>query len=267
MKQTILTMKQRLENDQIRSSVQARYGAIAAGSDRRSCCGGGGVLESGTEAARLGYTAEETGAIPDGADMGLGCGNPTAIASIQPGESVLDLGSGAGFDCFLAARKTGPQGRVIGVDMTAEMIHKAREHAAKGDFHQVEFRLGEIEQLPVADGIIDLIISNCVINLSPDKPQVFAEARRVLKPGGRIAVSDVVTLQPLPEDLKANVEAYSGCVAGASSAAEVEGMLLKAGFRNVQVEIQEKSRDFINEWIPGHCAGEYVASAIITATK
>lgn len=267
MNKTIPNTNQILEDDRIRLNVQSRYGTIATRSGGPSCCGGGGVLESGTAAARLGYSSDDADAIPEGADMGLGCGNPTAIASIQRGETVLDLGSGGGFDCFLAARQTGPDGRVIGVDMTAEMIHKARANAAKGAFAQVEFRLGEIEHLPVADEIVDLIISNCVINLSPDKPQVFSEALRVLKPGGRLAVSDVVTLQPLPEDLKADVEAYTGCVAGASSKAELEAILAKAGFKNIRVEIMEKSRDFINDWIPGHHAGDFVASAIITATK
>lgn len=265
MSKTINTTKTKLQNDRVRHQVQTRYGAIATAREG-SCCGGG-VLESGTDAGKLGYTTEETDAIPDGADMGLGCGNPTAIASIQPGEVVLDLGSGGGFDCFVAAKRTGPTGKVIGIDMAAEMIHKARANAAKGNYPHVEFRLGEIEHLPAADGTADLIISNCVINLSPDKPQVFAEAYRVLKPGGRIAVSDIVTLKTLPEDLKADVEAYTGCVAGASSVSEIETMLAEAGFNHVQVEVKETSREFINEWIPDRRAGDYVASANITAVK
>lgn len=267
MNKTEPTINQARENDKIRLNVRNRYGAIATREGGMSCCGGTGVLESGTDATQLGYSPDETATIPEGANLGLGCGNPTAIASIQPGETVLDLGSGGGFDCFLAARQTGPDGRVIGVDMTAEMIHKARVNAAKGDFPQVEFRLGEIEHLPVADGSVDLIISNCVINLSPDKPRAFVEAFRVLKPGGRLAVSDIVALQPLPEDLKADVEAYTGCVAGASSVAELDAMLTEAGFRNIQVQVQAQSCGFINEWIPGRRAGGYVASALITATK
>jgi SAM-dependent methyltransferase len=199
--------------------------------------------------------------------MGLGCGNPTAIASIKPGETVLDLGSGGGFDCFLAARQTGSGGKVIGVDMTPEMISKARTNSARSAYDNVEFRLGEIENLPVADSTADLVISNCVINLSPNKPRVYAEAFRVLKPGGRIAISDIVALAPIPEDLKGDFMAYTGCVAGAASAVELESILRNAGFAEVQVTTKQSSRDFINEWLPGKRAGDYVASANITAVK
>lgn len=261
-----------LEQDETRQRVRARYGEIAR-SDARGCgCGPAACCTSATHASstdpsKLGYTADDVESVPDGAEMGLGCGNPTALASIQPGETVLDLGSGGGFDCFLAAQRTGPTGRVIGVDMTPEMISKARANAAKGGYKNVEFRLGEIENLPLADASVDLVISNCVINLSPDKPRVFAETFRVLRPGGRLAVSDIVALRPIPEELKADFAAYTGCVAGAASVAEVEAMLKGAGFVEVRVAVKESSRTFINDWLPGAQAGDYVASADITARK
>lgn len=220
-----------------------------------------------TDAVTLGYSPEELASAPEGSELGLGCGNPTAIASIQPGETVVDLGSGAGFDCFLAARRVGGGGMVIGVDMTPDMISKARENAARGGFANVEFRLGEIEALPVADGTVDLLLSNCVINLSPDKPRVYREALRVLKPGGRLAISDIVALQPIPDALRADFAAYTGCVAGAALRGDVEAMLEGAGFVEVRVDVKEGSRAYINDWLPGKRAGDYVASANITARK
>jgi SAM-dependent methyltransferase len=174
--------------------------------------------------------------VPDGANLGLGCGNPLAHAELKEGEVVVDLGSGAGFDCFLAARKVGPSGRVIGVDMTPEMIERARANARKGGYSNVEFRLGEIEHLPVADNFTDMIISNCVINLSTDKPQVFREALRVLKAGGRLMVSDLVLLRPLPEGVRASVEAYAGCISGALLKEDYLGAMTEAGFREVELE-------------------------------
>lgn len=267
-----------LEQDQTRQLVRARYGEIARTAARGCGCGpattadgpatsGCTPASGGTDPLALGYSASELQAAPAGAEMGLGCGNPTALASIQPGETVLDLGSGGGFDCFLAAQRTGPAGRVIGVDMTPEMISKARASAVRNGYANVGFRLGEIENLPVADASVDLILSNCVINLSPDKPRVFAEAFRVLKPGGRLAVSDIVALRPIPGELKADFAAYTGCVAGAATVAEVEAMLRTVGFADVQVSIKEASRAFINDWLPGARAGDYVASADITARK
>jgi arsenite methyltransferase len=190
----------------------------------------------------IGYSDEQLGAIPQGADLGLGCGNPTALASLQPGETVLDLGSGGGIDCFLAAEAVGPAGRAIGVDMTAEMIERARENARNSGADNVEFRLGEIEHLPAADRSADVIISNCVVNLSPDKPQVFREAFRVLKPGGRLFISDIVLLKPLPDEVKESIEAYVGCVAGASMKAEYLGAIEAAGFQNIEV-LTEASAD------------------------
>lgn len=263
-----------VSQDTVRSRVRERYAGIAEREARGCCCGSekgaesaGGVLESGTAPELLGYAAGDACSVPEGAEMGLGCGNPTAIEAIRPGETILDLGSGAGFDCFLAARQVGPTGRVIGVDMTPAMVSKARANAASGDYAQVEFRLGEIEHLPVADNSIDRILSNCVINLSPDKPQVFAEAFRVLKPGGRLAISDIVLLKPLPEELRTDFEAYTGCVAGAVTVVALEEMLAAAGFGEIRIDVRESSRKFINEWVPGKQAGVYVASANIVASK
>jgi arsenite methyltransferase len=261
-------MTKTIEQDDVRRQVRARYGTIAT-EDARGCgCGspsrnGGG----GTEPGQLGYSEADVNSAPEGAEMGLGCGNPTALASIRGGETVVDLGSGGGFDAFLAARKTGPSGRIIGVDMTAEMISKARANAVRSGYGNVEFRLGEIENLPVADGSIDLILSNCVINLSPDKPRVFSEAFRVLKPGGRVAVSDIVALQAIPETLRGDLEVYVGCVAGAAAAGEVRAMLERAGFESIEIKVKEASRAMINEWLPGKKAGDYVASADIIARK
>jgi len=218
--------------------VREKYGTIAEGSAGSGCCGGGCACGSGETTGVLdaiGYTADQAAAIPEGANLGLGCGNPLAFADAKRGETVLDLGSGAGIDCFLAAREVGPEGRVIGVDMTPPMIEKARANARKGAYANVEFRLGEIERLPVADALVDLILSNCVINLSPDKPQVFAEAYRALKPGGRLVVSDLVLLRPLTPELQKNVDLYVGCVAGASLKDDYLTMMREAGFTGVEV--------------------------------
>lgn len=199
--------------------------------------------------------------------MGLGCGNPQAIASLQSGEMVLDLGSGGGFDCFLAARAVGDQGIVIGVDMTPEMITKARRNAEKAGLGNVDFRLGELENLPVADGIVDVIISNCVINLSPDKERVLSEAFRVLKPGGRLAISDVVATAELPDDLKKDMAFHTGCIAGASLIQELESMLQRTGFENIRIKPKAESRTFIRGWMPGSKIEDYVVSATIEAVK
>ena len=233
-----------------RQQVRARYGGIAsggqccsAGGGSSTCCGdatGDSSCGQPSVTTQLGYSARELAALPEGANLGLGCGNPTAILALKPGQKVLDLGSGAGIDCFLAARKVGAKGHVIGVDMTPEMVERARENARRAGIANVEFRLGEIERLPVADGSVDVIISNCVINLSPDKAAVFAEAIRVLKPGGRMVVSDLVLLQPLPDDVRHSVEAYVGCVAGASLKADYLWLIGAAGFRDIEV-VEERS--------------------------
>lgn len=198
-----------------------------------SCCGNTNLAEDISK--KIGYTDQELGAVPANANLGLGCGNPVALASLKEGETVLDLGSGAGFDCFLAANKVGKKGMVIGVDMTPEMIEKARENAKKGNYENVEFRLGEIEALPITDNSVDIIISNCVINLSPDKNKVFRETFRVLKPGGRLMVSDIVLLKELPNAIKNSIEAYVGCLSGAMMKDDYMRIIRRAGFREVQI--------------------------------
>jgi SAM-dependent methyltransferase len=215
----------------------------------------------------LGYSDDELSAAPADSNLGLGCGNPQAIAALKPGETVLDLGSGAGFDAFLAARAVGLTGRVIGVDMTPEMISKARKNQAMGGYAQVEFRLGEIENLPVADASVDVIISNCVINLSPDKPRVFREAFRALKPGGRLAVSDVVALGEIPEALRQDWAFYTGCVTGASGVDELRKMLRDVGFADIRITRKSDSREIVGQWFPGRKLEDYVASAAIEAVK
>jgi ubiquinone/menaquinone biosynthesis C-methylase UbiE len=215
----------------------------------------------------MGYADEELAAAPEGANLGLGCGNPQAIAALKPGETVLDLGSGAGFDCFLAARQVGESGRVIGVDMTPEMISRARANAERGGHRNVEFRLGEIENLPLADASVDVVISNCVVNLSPDKPRVFAEAWRVLKPGGRLAISDVVATAALPEHVRRDLDLYAGCVAGAAPIGEIEAILRAAGFTQVRIAPKDESRSLIREWAPGTALEDCVVSATIEAVK
>ena len=260
-----------LKNDEIRQAVRQRYGRVAD-SDGSGCgCGPACCDTPPANADRLsqdlGYTADEIGAVPQGANLGLGCGNPQAIAALQPGEVVLDLGSGGGFDCFLAARQVGDAGRVIGVDMTPAMVSKARANADQGAYGNVEFRLGEIEHLPVADGTVDVVISNCVINLSPDKPRVFAEAHRVLKPGGRLAISDVVAFAEVPEHIRQDMTLYTGCIAGASTVAEVEAMLRASGFIGIRVAPKEESQSFMRDWAPGSDLTDYVVSATIEAIK
>lgn len=258
-------------DDNIRKTVRQNYKIIATldegGCGSSSCCSASGNLNPADVSLDLGYSNEDILSVPEGANLGLGCGNPQAIASLKPGEVVLDLGSGGGFDCFLAARQVGDSGRVIGVDMTPEMISKARANAEKGGFRNVEFRLGEIENLPVADNSVDVIISNCVINLSPDKPRVFAEALRVLKPGGRLAVSDVVASAELPDGIRNDMALYSGCVAGASLISDVEKMLHTAGFEKVYVTPRDESKTFIRDWAPGIPITDYIVSANIEAIK
>jgi SAM-dependent methyltransferase len=219
-----------------------------------------------TEQSRmLGYSADDLGAVPEGADMGLGCGNPNAIASLREGETVLDLGAGGGFDCFLAARAVGPTGKVIGVDMTPDMVSLARANARKVNAANVEFRLGEIERLPVADSSVDVVVSNCVINLSPEKQAVFDEAFRVLRVGGRLAISDVVAIAPVPEALKTDITALCGCIGGAAPIDDVRSMLEKAGFTSIEITVAPGSAQIVESWMPG--ASTYIASATIAARR
>ena len=256
-----------MEDLKVHETVRSHYGEIAKGSG--SCCGTDGCCSSPTasDAAVLGYSSEEIASLPVGVDLGLGCGNPLAIASIKEGETVLDLGSGAGIDCFLAARQLKGTGRVIGVDMTPEMIDRARDAARRGNYANVEFKLGMIEDLPVEDGQVDIIISNCVLNLSPDKPAVLRSSFRVLKSGGRLAISDVVATAELPDEVKQDLALYAGCVAGAPFIGELEQWLKEAGFVDVSIRPREESRTFINTWSPGRDAGDYVVAAIIEARK
>lgn len=257
------------KEDEIRLAVLQNYRNVAVsqtpgcGCSTSSCCGNPNAKAS----SALGYSADDLAVVPEGADMGLGCGNPQAIAALKTGETVLDLGCGGGFDCFLASRAVGEPGHVIGVDMTPEMILQARNNAEKNGYSNVEFRLGELEHLPVADGSVDVILSNCVVNLSPEKEKVFQEAWRVLKPGGRLAISDIVAFAEMPDEIKKDLAAYACCIAGASPIGEIERLLAKTGFEKISVLPKEESKAFIRDWLPGRSAENYVVSANIQAVK
>ena len=266
-------------NEKIREAVRLGYANIARG--KADCCCGSSSLEKLAEA--IGYTAEELKVLPDGTNMGLSCGNPTSLAQLKSGEVVLDLGSGGGFDVFIAARKVGPSGKAIGVDMTPEMLSKARQAIAvftqKTGLENVEFRLGEIEHLPVADNSIDVVISNCVINLSPDKPQVWCEIFRVLKPGGRACVSDLALTEELPDEVRNSVSALVGCISGAVLLDETRKMIASAGLIEPQISIKKYNMDImdncndslyqtVRKHLPeGKKLSDYVVSADITAYK
>ncbi len=217
----------------------------------------------------MGYSKQDLTSVSEGANMGLGCGNPVALASLKAGEIVVDLGSGGGFDCFLAAKQVGETGKVIGIDMTPDMLSKARDNAEKMQAKNVEFRLGEIEHLPVADNSSDIIMSNCVINLSPDKLSVFRDAYRILKPGGRLAISDIVATAPLPAEVQKDLALVSACVGGAATIDDTVDMLKETGFQNIKITPKDESRKLISKWAPGESknAGDYVVSAYIEATK
>jgi len=268
-------MSKHHEHDNHRQTVRSAYAKVAQAESGGSCCGVEssccGVSDDAAIntliSTRLGYSEAELAAVPSGADMGLGCGNPKAIAALKAGEVVVDLGAGGGFDCFLAAHEVGAQGRVIGVDMTPDMLSKARNNATKGNFSNVEFRLGEIEYLPIADATADVIISNCVINLSPDKPQVFREAFRVLKPGGRLAISDVVATMELPAEMRSDEQLIAGCMGNASLIEDLAAMISEAGFEQVRIAPKDESREFIRDWAPGRGVEDYVVSATIEAVK
>jgi arsenite methyltransferase len=261
-----------LKSDRIREKVRERYAGIAAGNRKSrgavtSCCCSSQPPSAKKQSAQLGYSDADFEAVPEGANMGLGCGNPRAIAMLKKGEVVVDLGSGGGFDCFLAAKQVGQQGRVIGVDMTPEMIATARQNARDGKFANVEFRLGEIEHLPVADKTANAILSNCVINLSPDKPQVYRDAYRILKPGGRLAISDLVAIKTIPPAVKRDSDKHSGCVAGASPVQTLKQILKATGFRDICITVKEESKEFIKGWFPGSGVEKYVRSAEVRAIR
>lgn len=262
---------EKISKNNIRESVMANFREVALRNDygknsKSNCCSSPeNDLVNISEA--LGYSSSECTNVPEGSNLGIGCGNPQAIASLKKGEIVLDLGSGAGFDCFLASKDVGEKGKVIGIDMTAEMISKARNNAKKGGYSNTEFRLGVIEQLPVADATIDVIISNCVINLSPEKEKVFNEAFRVLKPGGRLAISDIVAIAEFPDEYKNDISLICGCMSGASSIEVLQTFLHNAGFSEIKIESKDKSRDFIKDWRPESGIEHYIISATIEAVK
>lgn len=263
------------KQDEHRQHVRDAYAQVARADDagqgcsvEASCCGVSDDAAITTVISkRLGYSESDMNKVPKGADMGLGCGNPKAIAALRGGEIVVDLGSGGGFDCFLSAQEVGETGYVIGVDMTPDMLTKARSNAEKGKYSNVEFRLGEIEHLPIADNEADVIISNCVINLSPDKPQVFREAFRVLKPGGRLAISDVVATAVLPEEMRKDVGLISGCMGNASLIEDLATMIEDAGFTDIRIEPKNESKDFMRDWAPGNEVMDYIVSATIEGVK
>ena len=278
-----------IDKEKIRESVRDRYGKIAktrgvASEENQtaSCCGpteisteppqaasccGPTEISAEKMSALMGYSKEDLDRVPEGSNLGLGCGNPVAIASLRPGETVVDLGSGGGFDCFLASKEVGEAGQVIGVDMTAEMVSKARKNAEKMGTSNVEFRLGEIEHLPVADNSADIMMSNCVINLSPDKLSVYRDAFRVLKPGGRLAISDIVATAPVPDEVRRNLALVATCVGGAATIEDTEKMLEEAGFQDIKIKPKDENREIIRQCAPDKNVADYVVSAYIEAVK
>lgn len=280
------------EKEEVRQAVRNRYGNIAKADDNgpvssrlkqaasccgesnpssetnfsSSCCGSSQVTTEQISAA-IGYTKEDLAGVPGGANLGLGCGNPVGLASLKPGETVVDLGSGGGLDCFLAAQKVGETGQVIGVDMTPEMVSKARKNLEKMEAKNIEFRLGEIEHLPIADNSADIIISNCVINLSPDKAGVYREALRVLKPGGRLVISDILTTGKLPEEIQKNLALVTACIGGAATIQDTEEMLKETGFQDINITPKNINQELIREWVQGKKVEDYIVPAYIEAIK
>ncbi len=252
-----------MSTSEVKELVRDWYGSVATGG--AGCCGATATQQDAS--CSMGYSEAELASLPEGADLGLGCGNPQALAAMRPGEVVVDLGSGAGIDCFLAVQQVGPAGRVIGVDMTHEMLAKARANAERVGAANVEFRLGEIEHLPIADNTADVVISNCVINLVPDKEQVYREAFRVLKPGGRIAIADVVNTAPLPPELASDATLLCACLAGAATIRQIEDWLAAAGFIEIRIAIKPGSRELVESWAPGRGIEDYAASATIEGRK
>lgn len=255
-----------MNNEQIRQVIREHY-AAAAGEESTSGCGPACCGADPESSLRIGYAESDLATLPAGSNMGLGCGNPQTIASLREGETVLDLGSGGGIDCFLAGQRVGPEGSVIGVDMTPEMVSKARAAAERIGTANVEFRLGEIEHLPVADASIDVILSNCVVNLSPDKRQVFRECFRVLRPGGRLAIADVVAIGEVPDEVREHPELIAACVGGAAAVSEVEAMLLESGFEDVRIRVARETQEEVGRWFPGSGLESFVASAYIEARR
>lgn len=254
----------------IRNIVRESYKSIVENNNESTCCEASTITlkKSATEISEsIGYSKEEMNNIPEEANLGLGCGNPQLIANIKEGETVVDLGSGVGFDCFLASKKVGPKGYVIGVDMTPEMIMKAREVSRENNYNNIDFRLGEIENLPIADNIADVVISNCVINLSPNKQRVYKEIHRILKNGGRIGISDIVLMKELTEEMKSDEKLYCGWVTGASSVEELKKYLQNAGFSEINIEIKKVSKEYEEKWGHNLNVGEYIMSASISARK
>lgn len=262
-----------LKKEEMRQLIRKNYAEVALKGAQGGCCCSSGCCGTDTNVdvsestKRIGYSEDDINKAPLEANMGLGCGNPIAIAALKEGNNVLDLGSGGGFDCFLARKQVGNSGYVIGVDMTPEMVKLARENAEKSGYTNVDFRLGEIEHLPVADTSIDVIISNCVINLSLDKEQVFREAYRVLKTGGTLSISDVVATAELPEHIKRDLRMMSGCIAGAEYIENIREMMQMAGFKDVKLTPKDNSKDIISSWVPNRNIEDFVASYIIEATK
>jgi len=258
------------DKEKLREYIRKNYAKVAQKGATGGCCSAGccgNTIDVKKTSENLGYLVTDLSDVPSEANMGLGCGNPIAIASLKEGEVVLDLGSGGGFDCFLSRKQVGESGYVIGVDMTPEMVKLARNNAKRSGFDNVDFRLGEIEHLPVADSSIDVIISNCVINLSLDKEMVFKEAYRVLKNDGRLAISDVVTTSELPDEIKQDMKLLYGCVAGAEHVETIKSILMMANFKEIKLQPKENSKEIISSWVPGKKIEDYVASYIIEAIK